>query len=286
MENMEDWTWKVYEGDPPETLGDLVFGDALEKAGFLDILKTMDGISPVFVERSIYDSKKWDIIKSTWSWTYNMYLPEDLKISELPAIIYRVNKLTFGDAMPVYASIYELKVKIVIAVDILLKNYTHDDTEKKRAIKKYVRLYEQMFPGESASLSNAQRRNEIITSNKNKRFKAYEKKLLKTKINVDLCDLKDGMIEKISYTDPWAIEEVVAQALEQHLVESFFERGVNNLRIWLKTITEAELAVIETKKWKIKIRDRDVDKEERFLRDALWIDVYKQALEKLRKLWD
>ncbi|MBT3853355.1 hypothetical protein HOF65_05230 [bacterium] len=47
-------------------------------------------------------------------------MPTDLKNHELPSIIFRVNKLSFPNEIPEYASVNELKIKITLAIDLLL----------------------------------------------------------------------------------------------------------------------------------------------------------------------
>lgn len=121
------------------------FRNDLDITVFKEILKTLDWITPIFVTRKEFNEKKWNILTETWNdkfWKkFDMFLPDDLKVSELPAIILRINKLSFKVEIPKYASTNELKVKIVMAIDILiseLKKNNSSDEEIQKAIKNYT----------------------------------------------------------------------------------------------------------------------------------------------------
>jgi hypothetical protein len=76
-----------------------VFPNNLDFKTLENILETLDNIKPIKVNRKEYNAKKGEILEKTGSDKYGdfyiLYLAEDLKVYELPAIISRVNKLTF-----------------------------------------------------------------------------------------------------------------------------------------------------------------------------------------------
>ena len=138
------------------------FEDQAEYGAFREILWALDHITPEYISREEFNSKKWDFLKENWKdkfWKfYILYLPRDLKIYELPSIILRVNKITFWEDMPEYASTKELQIKIVMVVDVLVGRLSwaswKDRKEIERALKKYYKLYSQLFWDEEANKLN------------------------------------------------------------------------------------------------------------------------------------
>ncbi len=289
-----------------------VFQDELDFNTLENILETLDHVTPKKISRQEYNNLKGNFLVETWEdrfWkSYDLYLPDDLKIFELPAIISKVNKITFWEILPDYASKEELKVKITITINTLLQVLSEKiltDEEKKdiqKAIKKYVKLFEDMFwTEESWKLSNENYRNEIIEKSKlsqgYERFKVYQTNLERIKTKEKLSDLLGEIEEKLS----WKIIE--------HFDESFFERWINMLWMWMMTITQAEqedkerwlienwykLEISESwdktySKWSEKIsfnvKTKTLDKKERLLRNKIWIDYLKRELEGVRKSWN
>ena len=77
------------------TLNSKVFDTEADRNTLIHLLSTLDHINPVYISRQKYDSKKWNILESTWEtnkqWDiYNLYLPKDLKVWEQ---IYIINLL-------------------------------------------------------------------------------------------------------------------------------------------------------------------------------------------------
>ncbi len=288
------------------------FPEEIDRDVFIDRLMPLDDhISPEFIDRKEWYEKWGKFLEETWKSDkfgplYKLYLPKDLKVSELPAIIYRVNKLAFWDNLPIRASTRELKGKIVFAVDILLsrlRKHNKDEKEIKKAIKKYVRLYAQLFwEEESHELNNPDHRKQIIETQDEEMKREYDwTKQYESYTDYQKKIFQIGTKEKIE--ELWEeIEETIAEETEKHFEEALFELWIENLtwrnsvRLWLQTIIQADLEEVEKRKkridegkeeWDITIRVKkeDLDKEERKLRDKIWIDEYKKELEKFREIW-
>lgn len=163
-------------------------------------------ITPVVVQRSVFDEYQWKFLikknstNAAGKQEYILYLPDSMKIYELPAIIKKVNELTFGEHMPNYASTIEIQHKIAHTVQYLssIKNESNA-ADVEIAIKKYKELFSQYFPD-----------------------KDIEKIDIQKNIDQEYFD----EIKKIwSHTDVVnAVEEVVIESLYKHLFESFFEQ--------------------------------------------------------------
>lgn len=276
---IENW-WNIPD------LEQNVFKDKLDYKVFKDILDTLDNIKPIFISREEYNDKKWNIIDKDWD-SETLYLPVDLKINELPSIIYRVNKLTYWDDFPKEASTNELKIKIILAVDVLFNEFSKnniDQDEIKKSTKKYFKLYSQMFwDNEVSKLNNSDYRKQVIVSKDNEKYKEYEIKLLQIKTKENLSELKSD------------IEELLSWEIQNHFKESFYEKWSNNTRNWLKTITQEEVKEIkrneketEDNNWVIDIwvNINSLDKHERLVRDKIWIDKMKNELDNIRTLWN
>ena len=215
----------------------------------------------------------------------------------------RVNKLTFGEEVPEYASTEELKMKLTLVIDSLLWRLNQyrsisEVRELKLAVRKYMRLYSQLlWRGKSYELGDRNYRKNIIekynTLYKNKyewterykEYKEYQEKMIQIKTKEDLSELLSE------------VDTMVAEKTEEHFSESFFESWINKIRLWMQTITQGELRGIREKKkmmeeqgekWKIsiKIEEKYLDKQEKLLRDKIWIDKFKEELKRLEKLWN
>jgi len=196
-----------YPGDSSEkkTLESLAFDDALGLNFFKERLKFNTFIEPIVVNRITFDGYKGDfLVKKSAQNTYRqdeytLYLPDSMKISELPALIKKVNRETYGEMLPESASTIEIKHKIEYTLQYLLsiKNETNKD-EMQKAISKYYQLFEQYFPGEKPNVLNSHKNIE------NDYFTALE-------------DVKnnDKLVE--------SIEDILSESLYEHLFEAFFE---------------------------------------------------------------
>ena len=265
-----------------------IFKENIDYTVFESILDTLDWIKPQFITREEYNQKKWDILKETWKdkeWkTYTLFMPTDLKNHELPSIIFRVNKLSFPNEIPEYASVNELKIKITLAIDLLLseiKTKWNAWKEVKKAIKNYIRLFSQMFPNiNPAQLNNLAFRKSIIDSRNLKKYEQYTKKLDQIKTKEKLSDLQEEL-DKLLSAEIWV-----------HFEEAFYERWINKLSLWLMTITQSELESIREKnispkdKTVERIEKSKLDDKERLLRNKIWITKLKKDLQKIRETWD
>ena len=265
-------------------LNQKVFKENIDYSIFESILDTLDWISPKFVSREQFNNKKWDILNDKFWKKYTLFLPSDLKIHELPSIIYKINKLSFPGQVPEYASINELKIKITLAIDLLLSELKTKKTDKqkiKKAIKNYIRLYSQMFPDEDASLlNNADYRKSIMETKNRKKHEKFAKKLQQIKTKENLSDLQEEL-DKLLSTEIWI-----------HFEESLYERWLNKLSMWLMSITQAELDNIRKNNSNPKDKtveriDKDkLDKKEQLLRSKIWIEQFKKELDNIRAIWN
>jgi len=299
-----------------KTLGNNYFEDQASYSAFSEILDTLDHLSPKYISRREYNNKKWNFIEKNWkdriADKYILYLPVDLKIHELPSIILRVNKLTFWDDLPEYASTNELKVKITMTIDFLLSKNLKNNKVDQKAIKKYIKLYSQLFWKEEANkLNKVEYRNSIIQISNNDRYKSYEQKLISIGTKENLSNLLDET------------EQLFVKELDIHFWETFFERWINMLRMGMKTYTQKEHYYTSSKKEALDMRNEaaeiwaysytvnpktrefekekiiknteilvlrekidNLDDEERFLRDKMQIDAIKALLNEYRDNWD
>ncbi len=262
-----------------------VFQDDLDFKVFQDILDSLDGIQAIFISRKKWNLKKGNFLEKNKDKNsqkqYTLYLPKDLKINELPSIIYKINKFTFQEKMPVYASSNELKTQIVFAIDTLCKTLNKKNiTPKfiKKAIKNYIRLYARIFwDKEAQQLNNIDYRKGILDNRNINKFKSYEKNIVKVQTQEDLNKLQLN------------INNTLAEQIKSHFFESFFERWVNKLWIGMMTITWAEqkkLDILEKQRWNLiykHINNENLDKKERLLREKIGIDNLKKKLKVVRE---
>lgn len=258
-----------------------VFQEQTDFKAFENLLDTLSNISVEKITRKEFNDKKWDFLIPTdktkkWYQKYTLYLPDDLKVYELPAIISRINKNTFWEIIPDYTSKQELKIKIIQTVNYLLKLEKKDKSIEK-AISKYTRLLSEMFPGEDINKILK----EDINKKDNQKYKEYEARLINIKTKENLEELLNN------------VEEILSDEIKYHLEESIFEEWINALRLWMKTITEAEQKSLNLeerkKKWENinkTTKDKDLDKKERLLREKIWIDKCKNDLKEARQSWD
>ena len=99
-----------------DNLDSLVFPSESEKNFLKEWLDINDSITPIFVTREEFNSKKWNfLVETADNWpdkpkSYDLYIPTDLKVWDLPAIILRINKISFKwDTFPEYTSSEEVK---------------------------------------------------------------------------------------------------------------------------------------------------------------------------------
>lgn len=303
-----------------KTLDSKVFETELDRKTLENLLETLDHITPKYISREEFNAKKWEILEKTWDdrfWDfYDLYLPEDLKVWELLSIIRRINRLTFWENLPEFASSEELKVKIVFTFEYLLDllSKTEDWKERKSlqiALKKFYQLYADLFPWEENNLNDENYRKWILEKEKTQKQIDYEKKLYWIKTKTDLSELRDSIWEWLSINEKQIdiateVEKIFSWELLTHFDEAFFEKWVNDIRFWLEITTQAEqqeiiryceenwykkskeISATVYKKWNdvIAIKDSNLEKEAKKLRDKIWVDKLKRELEDVRKTWD
>lgn len=261
----------------------LVFHSQSDFNSFEAILETLDSIKPQYISREEFRAKKWNFLEKTWNQaekeTYILFLPKDIKINELPSIIKKVNQITFWEKLPDYASSNELKYKIIYILDTFMNKLSKDQNNAvlKSAISKYIQLYQSLFPDENIQLlNNKDYRKNNISKSDNSQFKQYETKILSIKTQEDLSNLL------------WEMEDVFSVEILHHFKESFFEKAVNNLRLWMKTVTKEEQLKMKAKKREVVLHSDPnlLDTQEKFLREKIGIDALKKELEILRKSWN
>lgn len=151
-----------------ESLQKPIFPDKLSKQVFEEWLQINDRVTPIFVSRSEFNAKKWVFFEAVgedkfWK-KYRLTLPEDIKAEEVPAIIKKIDTLTY--TWETTRNSEKLKVAIVLWVDTLLKKlgYT-DELDIKITIKKYVTLYGQLYgEKEARQLSLPAYRTQILAT--------------------------------------------------------------------------------------------------------------------------
>lgn len=111
-----------------------------------DWLEAFSYIKSNFETREHFNSRKWEILTSdsvnNWELSFDLYMPEDLSIWDLPGIIKKVNDLTYGMELPSNASFLEIETQLKDIIKYLLsiKN-EKNEKELKKTISKYYSLY-------------------------------------------------------------------------------------------------------------------------------------------------
>lgn len=276
-----------------KTLDNLVFTDKYDFNAFENILKVFGNISPKKIPRQDFNNLNGNFLVETWenkTWkNYDLYLPDDLKVFELPAIISKINKMTFWEILPSNASKEELKVKIAITIDTLIqilnkKTWKNETKEIQRAIKKYIKLFQDLYwIEESQKLSDENYRNEIIKKwEKTSSYSIYRDFKVKM-ININTKENLENLL--------WEIEQIVWKEVVWHFEESFLEDSINLLRYWLSTITKWEIKFLKSNSknsdnLQIKVDVKNLDEQEKLLREKIWIDKLKKELEVAKMKWD
>jgi len=272
------------------SLDELVFKDDLDFQTFKNILESLDHVSPKKVSREALNRFNGDFLVETWEDTfwkkYDLLLPEDLQQWELlNCILFLSQKFWLEEYTPNESIITYVKVMIAI----ILRNTKEEDTEayflwlasKYHLSSEFV----QRIKNEKMILSEAKKMVRDI------RGKKWDKERLWSDEDVKIWyeELSDLFWEQFDLT--------------------FFRKWMNMLRLGMRTITEAEQEAkikycednwfekktlnnweIEYTKWEenieIHLSSERLDKEERWLRDKIWIDDFKNKLEEARESWN
>ncbi len=256
-----------------------------------EILDTLDDhVKLEVINREEYILKNENILeenkkmwKKEWEkyWKfYTLYLPIDLKISELSEIIYKINKLTFWENIPKYSQIEEFKLRVVLIVDTILEKIVDNRGQTEKIIKKYSYIYSRLLWGDLYNLCNTEYRKLIIE-------------------NVNIGNRKEKLNQEIwkSLRD---INLLLSNDLVKYFDLSLSDRAEENTRMKQRTITQDEFYKIAEKKtkmenweidWNINIRIPEkffpkIKNEEILLRQRLNIDDKKKELKQIRKYWN
>ena len=147
----------------------------------------------------------------------------------------------------------------------------------QKVLKKYYEIYVQIvWEEEAKNLNKNQYLNSIINKNiDNKKYNQFKQKIISLETKEQISDLED----------------IVLWELKIHFEEVFFEKWMNMLRLWMKTITQLNQKKIsdenkQNKQFVTRVDSEFLDKQERFLREKIWIDVFKNKLKYARENWD
>ena len=289
----------------------LKYDEKIEQEVLKEILDALVFIEPKFIPREEFEKMWWNILvelnekqkkeylekKDFNRKDYELFLPDNgLKWKEIAWIIALINKSTFWDKLPESASVKELQIKIIIALNKVKKLKNDFLTKRNWGYKKvtYLRDIEKRFKEtynnlwfDIEDLKDEKTIEKILGAYSIEKQKEYEKELLSIKTKNYLSEYK----WKILDNEDVYFEEYLDNELVQHLEESFFEKWVNNLRFWLNIMTSWEQALlteIKTKNEQISFNTKteNLEKEEKLLRDKIQIEKYKKELDDVRKTWD
>lgn len=131
-------------------LQSLAFPDSMWLFFFKEWLSYNTFIAPQIISRQDFDSLKWDFLKQKDDTTnyaqYDLYLPDSIKIHELPSIIKKVNQQTFGENLPKYASSIELRNNLEHTIQYLLAIKTDENKQEiQKAVNKYCQIYQDFY---------------------------------------------------------------------------------------------------------------------------------------------
>ena len=256
-------------------LENLVFPEQIQQSTFQEILASLDHVSAEFVSREEFEGKWWEFLEASgesdefWQF-YTLFLPHDLTILELPAIIKHLNRHTFWEELPLFASTKELQIKLCILYGEVIQK--EESSQRNTAIKNIYTIYEEMFwEDEVRKIGSEEYREGIINQWERERFTRF--------------------IQNITANNLNELREELADEVENHFYESFFENGINTLRLWMMTITQAEQEALKEKSKSLKNEEEiaihksteTLDEQERLLRDKIGIEELKADLDAARE---
>ena len=266
------------------SLDSLVFPNESEKKFLKEWLEINDLIEAKFITREEYNSRKWNILVETKDngpnkpKSHNLYLPTDLKVWELPAIILRINKISFKwETLPEYASSEEVKRYIWSTISHLINRIKELWNNKKavhkfnKAIIKYIKLFELTYSWEY--WGNYNKRTKVDSLDKTQDFR---RRISRLKSEVEESQLHDKELLEI--------EEQLAEHLDDHLKESIFERWVRTLADFMMIFSQEDWYNYCGRIWKLVERKNvllKMKQEERMLRELVKMDELKKDLQKI-----
>ena len=303
--------------DIPLNLETPVF-PSIEEQNFLhEWIKTNnDNVKIKFILREKFSEFSWDFLKDSWNWKKTLYLPIDLKHWELPAIIKKINSLTPNVANQSTEEVW-FAIKMAISRTIQLKSkLTTNETDCKKAkdyekaIKKYIALYQSYFPdGKITTFSDPDFVEKLALEAKKREYHQsldYEKRYkdaLQTVKTEEELDRQNNLVDQM-FSSSQDIDSALARELWINLTTAIAEVWKENVLDNLKTVTKKDYqdTIDKAKKeWKVIKKEWNItkifevwanteiiklnedinklDKNERFLKDAVRLDEYKSKLE-------
>ena len=187
---------------------------------------------------TILEKNGKDFNEITW---YNLYLPHDLKIKEVPKIVEQINTLTFWNNIPDYASLKE--------------------------IQKYIREYKVHFPQcEFKYFTEFENKINKTEIKKCESSSEYMRNIQQQESN----DLDENLEE---------IENELATKINKQFKEVFLEEGMSNISKYMTLFTPKDLNNFnEEEKKELDLTTKYIYKNEIKIRDKLQINYYKTKL--------
>ncbi len=254
------------------------FENKEDKEVLMQWLKLNTFIEPKFVSRQEFEELGGDFLVNDWVTEKgveksNIYLPNDLRVWELPWIILRINKKTYWDNISENAEANNVKLlieKAILELSRLKKQNLKASKEKKinKAITKYTKLLLSYFP--DANLDN------LKSSNPNK-------ELLKNKVKLKQIRQLSELRQEITVGQAeQEIDAWLSDNLKTSLDTSIFEDAKQNLYKHMQTFSQDDKDKVDTDDDIKFSRYGFVDKFEQSLKNRLGIEEYIWKLNKLR----
>jgi len=247
-----------------------------------NLLKTLNNITPNFVTREIYESKKWKVLEKTWKVgkfeKYDLYLPTDLKVWEQ---LYIINLLIKEFNLEKKSNFNQIISDIKVLVWIILKDKWEEGEDYLLQLVREYKLDESFV------------------------VKILRHKITPTKETKWFIDtIKQWVNWNDEVVERWTKE--LSWILSKEFDLTFFRRSIDMINLAMKTITLAEQkSLIEycevngykkliSEKWEliykkgeemIVINDLNskLDKNALLLRNKIWVNKLKKELNQARK---
>jgi len=253
---------------------DLYLQNKWEQNAFSKILQSLDHIVPVYVSRQEYQVYSDPLVlngkNDRFGDFYNLYLPIDLQNWELLELIRILREKFQLSSEPQK----KLMSKIHLMTALILRN--HEWKEWEKILKNLSDEYRlsQEFIKEVSEISLFSREVKDLI----RRTKRQSGKRANPKLEWE--------------NDEKVLEKILCEELWKEFNLAFFYHWVNMLRLWMMTITKAEVQNLQNedgteKEWvTIRVSPEELDEKEQLLRDKIGIEKYKQELRQLRNEGD
>jgi len=292
--------------------------DAFEQTNFLDEEKLFKErwenigihLNVAFVKRELFNKKKWIFLVENKAETidkqkdgevaqpasYTLYLPDNLKVYEIPKIIKKLNSETFKGELPKRAANYETQVYILQTFIFLYENKDkYDNKSYKKALKNYYQFFVTYFWDEKTPWLKS------IENIKNLLLRVYEEQALSKQNKDDISSLKREI--KNSYSSRMAnyninlentksikeVHGVFADKLKTLMEEAVLEYGTKKLSDYMTIFTQQDYEdakLKDDKNLRLKTSKESLGKAEEKIKKAVNFENAKAALKKLRESWD